>query len=73
MATQKEVLQHLGIKPGERIELAEQAPLKASQLKGSWWELRGILRGKTNGAQLSIEEIDAAITAAGALARAGSR
>jgi bifunctional DNA-binding transcriptional regulator/antitoxin component of YhaV-PrlF toxin-antitoxin module len=68
----KEVLQHLGIKPGERIELDllpdGRAELKAAQPKGSFRELRGILKGKTNGARLSIEEINDAIVDAGAAA-----
>ncbi|KXV03436.1 transcriptional regulator [Caballeronia megalochromosomata] len=70
----KEVLQHLGIKPGDRIELDllpdGRAELKAAQAKGSFRELRGILKGKTNGARLSIEEISDAITDAGAAAGA---
>lgn len=32
----------------------------------SWAELRGILKGKTNGARLTVEEIDAAIASASA-------
>jgi AbrB family looped-hinge helix DNA binding protein len=71
----KEVLQHLGIKPGEKIELElmpdGRAELKAAQPKGSFRELRGVLKGKTNGARLSIEEINEAIAEAGAAAGAG--
>ena len=71
----KEVLQHLGIQPGERIELDllpdGRAELRAARPAGSFHELRGILKGKTNGARLSIEEIDAAISSAGAKAGAG--
>ncbi|HHW4669393.1 MAG TPA: AbrB/MazE/SpoVT family DNA-binding domain-containing protein [Xylella fastidiosa subsp. multiplex] len=71
----KEVLQHLGIKPGERIELDllpnGRAELKATQPKGSFQELRGFLKGKTNGARLSIEEINDAIAEAGTLAGSG--
>lgn len=71
----KEVLQHLGIKPGERIELDllpnGRAELKAAQPKGSFQELRGVLKGKTNGARLSIEEINDAIAEAGTLAGSG--
>ena len=51
----KEVLQHLGIKPGEKIELDllpdGRAELKAAQPKGSFQELQGILKGRTNGAR----------------------
>jgi bifunctional DNA-binding transcriptional regulator/antitoxin component of YhaV-PrlF toxin-antitoxin module len=65
----KEVLQHLGIKPGEKIELdllpEGRAELKAAQPRGSFRELRGILKGKTNGVRLSIEEINEAIADAG--------
>ncbi len=71
----KEVLQHLGIKPGEKIELDllpdGRAELKAAQPKGSFRELRGLLKGKTNGARLSIEEINDAIAEAGTAAGAG--
>jgi len=73
----KEVLQHLGIQPGEKIELNllpnGRAELKAAQPKGSFRELRGILKGKTNGARLSIEEINEAIAEAGAAAGADLR
>jgi len=66
----KEVLQHLGIKPGERIELAllpdGRAELKAARPKSSFREIRGFLKGKTNGVRLSIEEINQAIAEAGA-------
>lgn len=65
----KEVLQHLGIKPGEKIELHllpdGRAELKAAQPKGSFREVRGILRGKTTGVRLSIDEINQAIADAG--------
>jgi len=70
----KEVLQHLGIKPGDKIDLHllpdGRAELRAAQPKGSFRELRGILKGKTNGVRLSIEEINEAIADAGA--RAGA-
>jgi bifunctional DNA-binding transcriptional regulator/antitoxin component of YhaV-PrlF toxin-antitoxin module len=71
----KEVLQHLGIRPGEKIELDllpdGRAELKAAQPKGTFRQLRGILKGKTNGARLSVEEINDAIAEAGAAAGAG--
>jgi bifunctional DNA-binding transcriptional regulator/antitoxin component of YhaV-PrlF toxin-antitoxin module len=71
----KEVLQHLGIQPGEKIELdllpGGRAELKASQPKGSFRDLHGFLKGKTNGQVLTIEEIDEAIAEAGAAAGAG--
>jgi len=71
----KEVLRHLGIRPGEKIALDllpdGRAELKAAQPKGSFRELRGFLKGRTNGARLSIEEISEAIAEAGAAAGAG--
>ncbi|MEW6537205.1 MAG: transcriptional regulator [Pseudomonadota bacterium] len=62
----KEVLQHLGIQPGQKIHLDllpdGRAELRAEQTTGSWSDLSGFLKGRTNGARLSIEEI-AALTA----------
>jgi bifunctional DNA-binding transcriptional regulator/antitoxin component of YhaV-PrlF toxin-antitoxin module len=70
----KEVLKHLGIKPGEKIELDllpdGRAALKATQQKGALRELAGFLKGKTNGSVLTIEEIDDAIADASAAAGA---
>ena len=72
----KDVLQHLGIKPGEKIELDllpdGRAELKALRQKGSLRNLAGFLKGKTNGKVLTIEEIDAAIADANAVAGAGA-
>lgn len=71
----REVLQHLGIKPGEKIELNllpdGRAELRAAQPKGSFRELQGFLKGRTNGARLSIEEINEAIAEAGAASGMG--
>ena len=71
----KEVLQHLGIKPGERIEMDllpdGRATLRAVQQKASFRKLRGFLKGKTNGKVLTIEEMDDAIAEAGAVAGEG--
>lgn len=68
----KEVLQHLGIQPGGKIRLDllpdGRAELTADRPHGSWRELRGFLEGKTNGARLSIAEINDAIADAGAAA-----
>ncbi|WP_337847799.1 AbrB/MazE/SpoVT family DNA-binding domain-containing protein [Sphingomonas sp.] len=68
----KDVLKHLGIQPGGKIRLDllpdGRAELKADQPKGSWSELRGMLKGKGNGVRLSIEEINDAIAEAGAAA-----
>ncbi len=61
----KEVLQHLGVKPGEKIELellpGRKVALQAARKKGKLSELAGVLKGKTNGARLTIEEMDEAI------------
>ena len=71
----REVLQHLGIKPGEKVELdllpGGRAELRAAQPKGTFRELKGFLKGKTNGARLSIEEINEASAEAGAAAGMG--
>jgi len=68
----KEVLQHLGIKPGDKIRLDlmpdGRAELKADRPQGSWRAFAGCLSGKTNGARLSIEDIGEAIAKAGAAA-----
>lgn len=71
----REVLQHLGIKPGEKVELDllpdGRAELRAAKPKGSFRELRGVLEDRTNGARLSIEEINEAIAQGGAAAGMG--
>jgi bifunctional DNA-binding transcriptional regulator/antitoxin component of YhaV-PrlF toxin-antitoxin module len=68
----KEVLHHLGIRPGEKITLdllpGGRAELKAEKPKGSWEDLRGFFAGKTNGVRLTIEEINDAIAEAGSAA-----
>jgi len=70
----KEVLQHLGIKPGEKIDLdllpGGRAALKAARPTGSFRALAGRLKGKTNGRVLTVEEINEAIS--GAATRAGA-
>jgi bifunctional DNA-binding transcriptional regulator/antitoxin component of YhaV-PrlF toxin-antitoxin module len=71
----KDVLQHLGIRPGERVEIDllpnGRAALRAIQQKASFRTLHGFLKGKTNSKVLTIEEIDNAIAEAGASAGAG--
>ena len=71
----RDILKHLGIQPGGRIRLDllpdGKAELKAEQPKGSWHELSGILKSKSNGSHLSIDELNDAIANAGA--EAGSR
>lgn len=69
----KDVLKHLGIRPGDKIRLdllpGGRAELSADKPEGSWRELSGMLKGKTNGARLSIDALNDAIadasTAAG--------
>jgi bifunctional DNA-binding transcriptional regulator/antitoxin component of YhaV-PrlF toxin-antitoxin module len=61
----KEILQHVGIRPGEKLEI-ELLPGgefrgRAVQNTGSISDLAGFLKGKTNGARLTIEEMDEAI------------
>jgi bifunctional DNA-binding transcriptional regulator/antitoxin component of YhaV-PrlF toxin-antitoxin module len=71
----KDVLQHLGIRPGDKIHLDllpnGLAQLQAARPQGSFRELHGFLKGKTNGRRLSIEEIGKAIAERGAAAGAG--
>jgi bifunctional DNA-binding transcriptional regulator/antitoxin component of YhaV-PrlF toxin-antitoxin module len=71
----KDVLKHLGIRPGDRIRLDllpdGRAELKAERPQGSWRALQGFLKGKTSGARLSIEEINETIAEAGHAAGAG--
>jgi bifunctional DNA-binding transcriptional regulator/antitoxin component of YhaV-PrlF toxin-antitoxin module len=63
----REILQHLGIRPGEKIELAllpdGRAELRAVKPKLSPSRLHGLLKGKGNGKKLSIEEIGKIIAA----------
>jgi|UniRef100_E6QS94 bifunctional DNA-binding transcriptional regulator/antitoxin component of YhaV-PrlF toxin-antitoxin module len=60
----KDVLQHLGIKPGEKIELSllpdGRGLLKAVQLTGTIDGFIGLLAGRTKKAA-TIEEINEAI------------
>jgi bifunctional DNA-binding transcriptional regulator/antitoxin component of YhaV-PrlF toxin-antitoxin module len=71
----KDVLKHLGLQPGGKIRLdllpGGRAELRADQPKGAWEDLRGMLKGKGNGARLSIEEINDAIAEAAAAGMAG--
>jgi hypothetical protein len=68
----KDVLMHLGIRPGGKIRLDllpnGKAELTADQARGSWDDLAGFFAGKTNGARLSIEELGDAVASAGAAA-----
>jgi antitoxin PrlF len=60
----KDVLQHLGIQAGEKIELAKMPngviALRASRPTGSWDGFIGLLAGKTK-KTLTIEEMNRAI------------
>lgn len=64
----RDILGHLGIKSGDRIELNllpdGKAELSAERRKGSFRDIAGFLKGKTNGAVLTIEEINEAIAEA---------
>ena len=66
----KDVLKHLGIQPGGKIRLDllpdGRAELTADQPQGSWRQVHGMLKGKGNGARLSIEDIGEAIAEKGA-------
>jgi bifunctional DNA-binding transcriptional regulator/antitoxin component of YhaV-PrlF toxin-antitoxin module len=70
----KDVLQHLGIRPGERIDVDllpdGRATLKANQQTASVRKLHGILKSKTNGKVLTVSEMVDAIAEAGAAAGA---
>lgn len=63
----KEVLQHLGINPGDKIELDllpdGRATLKAARPAGSMADFVGLLAGRTSKVA-SIEEINEATAAA---------
>jgi len=64
----KAVLKHLGIGPGEKIEIDllpdGKAALRAARSAGTINALAGCLKHKTNGAVLTIDEINEAISAA---------
>ena len=66
LTLRKEYLQHLGVKPGDKIELGK-APngmltLERARPKGSWNDFIGRLAGKTN-VRLTIEEMNEGIGA----------
>lgn len=66
----KEIFQHVGVKPGEKLEIdllpGGEFRGRAVRKKRSISELAGCLKGKTNGVRLTIEEINDAIAEAGA-------
>ena len=71
----KEVLQHLGIKSGDRIELEflpnGRAELRAAKPVGGWRDLSGCLKGHGNGAVLSIDALNEAIAESGSASGRG--
>jgi antitoxin component of MazEF toxin-antitoxin module len=66
----KELLQHIGVQPGEKIELTllpdGQIEFRAARPKGRIGDLAGFLAGKTNGKVLTVEEITSATAEAAA-------
>ncbi len=67
----KEILQHVGIKPGEKLEIdllpgGEFRGRAVRKKTGKIEDAFGILKGKTNGTVLTIEEINEAIAEAAA-------
>lgn len=60
----KELLQHLGVKPGQKIEVDAlpdgRLTITATRKKGNWDEFYGILAGKTDKVA-TIEEMNEAI------------
>jgi len=65
----KEIFQHVGIKPGEKLEFdllpGGEIRGRAVRKKGSISDFAGCLKGKTN-VRLTIEEINDAIAEAAA-------
>jgi bifunctional DNA-binding transcriptional regulator/antitoxin component of YhaV-PrlF toxin-antitoxin module len=72
----KDVLKHLGIRPGGKIRLDllpdGKAELRADEPEGEWDDLRNFFAGKTNGARFTIDELNEAIAEAGAAAGMGN-
>ena len=73
----RDVLAHLGIKPGDKIEIdllpGGRAQLSAARPKGPLSQLNGLLTGKTNGARLTVGEIEESIARAGSAAGLGEQ
>jgi bifunctional DNA-binding transcriptional regulator/antitoxin component of YhaV-PrlF toxin-antitoxin module len=71
----RDILRHLGVAPGDRIDVDllpdAQAALRAANRRGSVTDLRGMLKSKTNGRRLSVDQIGEAIAETGASAGAG--
>ena len=66
LTLRKEYLQHLGVKPGDKIELGKtpngKLTLERARPKGSWDDFIGCLAGTTS-VRLTIEEINEGIGA----------
>lgn len=60
----KELLQHLGVKPGQKIEVDRlpggQLAVKAAPRKGSWEDIFGLMADQTDKVA-TIEEMNEAI------------
>ncbi len=60
----KELLLHLGVKPGEKVEVDSlpdgKLAIRAVPRKGGWEDIFGLLAGKTNKVA-TIEEMNEAI------------
>ena len=61
----KEILRHFGVQAGDRIDLqllpGGKGVVQAERKKGRIRDLAGCQKGKTNGARLTIEEMNEAI------------
>jgi AbrB family looped-hinge helix DNA binding protein len=73
----KEVLQHLGLRPGDKVAVdllpdgrATLSPVRTQQ---TFRDLASVLKGRTNGKRLSIDELNDAIASAGADAGRASK
>jgi AbrB family looped-hinge helix DNA binding protein len=60
----KELLKHLGVKPGEKIEIDAlpdgELSIRAARRKGTWADVYGMLAGETDKVA-TIEEMNEAI------------
>ncbi|MGE3689961.1 MAG: AbrB/MazE/SpoVT family DNA-binding domain-containing protein [Novosphingobium sp.] len=71
----KDLLKHLGIRPGDKIRLdllpGGRVELRADKAKGSWDDVENLFADKLVKTRLTIDEINEAIAEAGAAAGAG--
>lgn len=72
----KEILQHLGLAPGDKVSIDllpdGRATLSPVRSERTFKDLAQILEGRTNGRRLSLEELNEAIASAGAGAGKGA-